>query len=505
MLKLPDSLFALVASLLLAVGLPFSADASWQYVGGGMHHDDECPTGVYVGDLIGTVGPANVSNPAAFRGAMLAGCGTPPGPTGSFGMVVDELYYYPIESTWRYRAGWSAYEYGEVGPNVTYRWVGSAEPEDCGGGVWADTGSCPSGPVVCWDGSEAPTEGECPYECPDGSAADDESECPVAEANCAPRSGQIFTTPDYLRRQHGPGYSSQGQKGWMYGCEFSVYNCDGSSCMACFTGNGTVNKTYDPPVRWSGATGIGGGTSCIVSDDPQPHPGFCSPTASNYDARTDSCSGGDVTMQCDDPAYDGVSACQMTFPDEETGEPVYNPPAPTTPVIPEEDFDTPPVTTPPVTTPPVGEGINPGYTGENPPGEGQIGNGSSGVPQVNGSTGHTGGAGGGSTEDTGSVSWGNLPAIDGDGFYTRQYEGGLSGVFAERMGEMQDTPIFEFASQFSVPNGTGAIPSWEIDLTSIGFGKIPLTFFQAEWAWKFVKWVIIISTFFLCRRIIFGA
>lgn len=341
------------------------------------------------------------------------------------------------------------------------------------------------------------------YLCPDGvTVVEDLADCPGLEATCADKSGLGFVLP-----QAGAGYTLQGSTGWMLGCEFRVLNCSTSVCDGCFTGNGTYNEDYSPKVRWGGGVSVGvGGASlaCPVSSDPQPHPGFCSPLDANYDAVTDSCPGDEpVTQDCDDPALPDDAPCNWTVPDPETSEPVYNPPAPTEPVIPEDDFNNPPSQNPAPDLPSVDSGVPPGYTG--PPSESPgIGNNPDGVPSVDDSPGYSGGSGSGDMDGDTAYSWGNLPSIAADGFYTRQYEGGIAGVFAERMGQMQQTPIFSFANQFKVRNGIGTPPVFTLDATGIGMGVFEFGFFQNETIWLLFKIIVLISTFFLCRRIIFG-
>jgi hypothetical protein len=329
-------------------------------------------------------------------------------------------------------------------------------------------------------------------------------DCPSNEATCANRGGTMFTNPDALFAAHGDGYSSEGQKGWLYGCEFQELKCANGVCQGCFNGNGTVRMGGSNPIRWSGELNAGTPpSSCEAVDNPQPHPGFCEPTDPHYNARTDSCEGSPVIVNCDDPTYNHTDPCNLTdLPP--SGTPVYNPPAGTTPPLTPEQFNNPPPATPVTTTPPVNTGHEPGYTGGNPDGTPTTVGHGNGSPTTTVNPGSTGGSGTASTTDTGSVSWGALPTIPTDGFYTRQFEGGLSGVFTDRMAQMQDTPLFTFANQFRIANGIGTAPVWHLDFSSVGLGVHDLKLFDSDNSWAIIRLVILLSTFFACRRIIFG-
>jgi hypothetical protein len=70
---------------------------------------------------------------------------------------------------------------------------------------------------------------------------------------------------------------------------------------------------------------------------------------------------------------------------------------------------------------------------------------------------------------------------------------------------MQQTPVFQFASDFRVRAGIGTPPKFTIDMTYIGMGKHELELYGSSYIWPIMKIIVIVTALFYSRRIIFGA
>jgi hypothetical protein len=361
------------------------------------------------------------------------------------------------------------------------------------------------------DGVSCPPPG---VDCPDGSTADTFEECPV-DPVCPGKRGQQTIIPGFHRLGTTNQQRTDGA-GTLLGCEYSIMKCDDVSCIACFTGNGRFDEESENKDSYKFRAECNGSSppsscgqtytvdeACPENDTPTQPPiqdGICSRTDDDYNAITNSCDGVPVTKNCDDPSLTDDEPCNLT--EVISGVPTYEPPV-KLPQLNPTQFQAPPVTPLPP-PPPVNTGLNPGYTGGGIPSSGTVGNNAGGVPTTNVNPGFSGGSGTASTADTGSVGWGNLPTISEDGFYTRQYEGGVAAVFADRMTEIQATPLMQFTTGFNIPDGVGVSPIFSIDMSGLGMGVFEFGFFQADYVFTVLKILVIFSAFIFARKIIFG-
>lgn len=438
-------------------------------------------------NLVGTV----ISHPGGSEAqALLAACAFDPEPTSFSG---GTFHQYPSGCAdagtlpCQINGNITALHGAQVGPltglgSIEYQAFAEEIPED---------------PGECIDGEYENTGEPCQQgRCVDGTYTESGESC-VGEATCGAGAGISFTVANPY-----PGSASETQwGGYDFGCEYALTNCDETTCQACYTGNGTLNQQSNPPRRWTKhPTSIGNGT-CPISEDPQPHPGFCEVTDPDYDAVTDSCtSDGELPRpDCDGADIEPNGRCSLTITDPETEEPVYSPPDDAQP-----EWEELPTNPTPPEIPDTNDGLDPGYTGEEGETEGGIGNNPGGVPEVNTNPGYTGGAGSASTEDTGSVSWGNLPTIPTDGFYDRQYEGGMAAVVNDRLDEMRQGEAMAFINGYRMRSGIGIEPEFRLDLTAIDMGVHEFGLYGGMAIWNVMKWVVLITALFYCRRIIFG-
>ncbi|MFU6379227.1 hypothetical protein ACM792_28950 [Metapseudomonas otitidis] len=89
-------------------------------------------------------------------------------------------------------------------------------------------------------------------------------------------------------------------------------------------------------------------------------------------------------------------------------------------------------------------------------------------------------------------------------FYKQQYPDGLKGVWNSKQKEFKDSAFLKFLSGF-VPTFSGVCPSFGLDFniaTWAAFGH--LDFMSLCWVFDFIKIIMMITTVFTCRALIFG-
>ncbi|MDU9400807.1 hypothetical protein [Pseudomonas sp. zfem003] len=93
---------------------------------------------------------------------------------------------------------------------------------------------------------------------------------------------------------------------------------------------------------------------------------------------------------------------------------------------------------------------------------------------------------------------------DVEPFYKQQYPDGLKGVWNSKQKEFKDSAFLKFLSGF-VPTFSGVCPSFGLDFniaTWAAFGH--LDFMSLCWVFDFIKIIMMVTTVFTCRALIFG-
>lgn len=91
-----------------------------------------------------------------------------------------------------------------------------------------------------------------------------------------------------------------------------------------------------------------------------------------------------------------------------------------------------------------------------------------------------------------------------ESFYKQQYPDGLKGVWNSKQKEFKDSAFLKFLSGF-VPTFSGVCPSFGLDFniaTWAAFGH--LDFMSLCWVFDFIKIIMMVTTVFTCRALIFG-
>lgn len=101
----------------------------------------------------------------------------------------------------------------------------------------------------------------------------------------------------------------------------------------------------------------------------------------------------------------------------------------------------------------------------------------------------------------------DTPLIGIPELYKQKYPNGISGVWTEFKSTVDSTSFFRLITSLT-PNisGAGVCPSWTIDLTWTPGGSMGVHRIGEDycWIWPILKIIVIVTTLFTCRRLIFG-
>lgn len=89
-------------------------------------------------------------------------------------------------------------------------------------------------------------------------------------------------------------------------------------------------------------------------------------------------------------------------------------------------------------------------------------------------------------------------------FYEQKYPDGFSGVWKSKKAEIDNGPFMKFLSGF-VPGFSGSCPAFGLDFnisTWANFGHVD--FMSLCWVFDFIKIIMMVTTLFTCRALIFG-
>lgn len=89
-------------------------------------------------------------------------------------------------------------------------------------------------------------------------------------------------------------------------------------------------------------------------------------------------------------------------------------------------------------------------------------------------------------------------------FYDQKYPDGFSGVWKSKKAEIDNGPFMKFLSGF-VPGFSGSCPTFGLDFnisTWANFGHVD--FMSLCWVFDFIKVIMMVTTLFTCRALIFG-
>lgn len=109
-----------------------------------------------------------------------------------------------------------------------------------------------------------------------------------------------------------------------------------------------------------------------------------------------------------------------------------------------------------------------------------------------------------SLDGTGA-NFGGGPSSGVQSFYESEYPGGIAGVWDSNKAALMSTPVFGFVDQFQFDYNDSSVPSWQMCFDMGALGNLGCKDLSVPpYVWAFIKIVMLVSTAFLCRRLIFG-
>lgn len=95
-----------------------------------------------------------------------------------------------------------------------------------------------------------------------------------------------------------------------------------------------------------------------------------------------------------------------------------------------------------------------------------------------------------------------LPGVEP--FYTQKYPDGLEGVWNQKRQEFEDSEFMSFLGGF-VPSFSGSCPSFGLQFNIASWANFgSFDFFSLCYVFEFIKIILMVTTVFTCRALIFG-